>query len=40
MGAQRALAKNQAADLPDGFGVAVVREDGEVAVHADALAPR
>jgi putative tRNA adenosine deaminase-associated protein len=29
MGAQRAQAKNQAADLPDGFGVAVVREDGK-----------
>ena len=29
MGAQRAQAKEQAADLPDGFGVAVVREDGK-----------
>ena len=29
MGAQRAQAQNQAADLPDGFGVAVVREDGK-----------
>lgn len=29
MGAQRAQAKNQAADLPEGFGVAVVREDGK-----------
>ena len=29
MGAQRATAKNQAAELPDGFGVAVVREDGK-----------
>ena len=29
MGAQRAQAKKQAADLPDGFGVAVVREDGK-----------
>jgi putative tRNA adenosine deaminase-associated protein len=29
MGAQRAQAKNQAAELPDGFGVAVVREDGK-----------
>jgi putative tRNA adenosine deaminase-associated protein len=29
MGAQRAQAKDQAADLPDGFGVAVVREDGK-----------
>ena len=29
MGAQRAEANNQAADLPDGFGVAVVREDGK-----------
>ena len=29
MGAQRAQARNQAADLPDGFGVAVVREDGK-----------
>lgn len=28
MGAQRAQAKDQAADLPEGFGVAVVREDG------------
>jgi putative tRNA adenosine deaminase-associated protein len=28
MGAQRAQAQNQAADLPDGFGIAVVREDG------------
>jgi putative tRNA adenosine deaminase-associated protein len=29
MGAQRAQAQNPAADLPDGFGVAVVREDGK-----------
>lgn len=29
MGAQRAQAKSPAADLPEGFGVAVVREDGE-----------
>lgn len=29
MGAQRAQAQNQAADLPDGFGIAVVREDGK-----------
>jgi putative tRNA adenosine deaminase-associated protein len=29
MGAQRAQAQNQAADLPDGFGMAVVREDGK-----------
>ena len=29
MGAQRAPAQDQAADLPDGFGVAVVREDGK-----------
>jgi putative tRNA adenosine deaminase-associated protein len=29
MGAQRAQAKNQAAELPDGFGVAVVREEGK-----------
>jgi putative tRNA adenosine deaminase-associated protein len=29
MGAQRAQAKNPAADLPEGFGVAVVREDGK-----------
>jgi len=29
MGAQRAQAKNQAADLPEGFGIAVVREDGK-----------
>lgn len=29
MGAERAQAKNQAVDLPDGFGVAVVREDGK-----------
>jgi len=28
MGAQRAQAQNQASELPDGFGVAVVREDG------------
>jgi putative tRNA adenosine deaminase-associated protein len=27
--AQRAQAQNQAADLPDGFGLAVVREDGK-----------
>jgi putative tRNA adenosine deaminase-associated protein len=29
MGAQRAQAQNQAAELPDGFGIAVVREDGK-----------
>jgi putative tRNA adenosine deaminase-associated protein len=29
MGAQRAPAQNQAVDAPDGFGVAVVREDGK-----------
>ena len=29
MGPQRAPAKDQAADLPDGFRVAVVREDGK-----------
>ena len=29
MGPQRAPAQEQAADLPDGFGVAVVREDGK-----------
>jgi putative tRNA adenosine deaminase-associated protein len=29
MGAQRAQAQNQAADLLDGFGLAVVREDGK-----------
>jgi putative tRNA adenosine deaminase-associated protein len=29
MGAQRAQAKKQAAELPDGFGIAVVREDGK-----------
>lgn len=29
MGAQRAQARDQAADLPDGFGVAVVREEGK-----------
>jgi putative tRNA adenosine deaminase-associated protein len=29
MGAQRAQARDQAADLPEGFGVAVVREDGK-----------
>ncbi|WP_102145048.1 tRNA adenosine deaminase-associated protein [Mycobacterium hubeiense] len=29
MGAQRAPAKDQAVDIPDGFGVAVVREDGK-----------
>ena len=29
MGAQRAQAKKQAADLPDGFGIAVVREEGK-----------
>ncbi|MUL66175.1 tRNA adenosine deaminase [Mycobacterium sp. CBMA 234] len=28
MGVQRAQAQQQVADLPDGFGVAVVREDG------------
>lgn len=28
MGAQRASSQNQAVDAPDGFGVAVVREDG------------
>lgn len=29
MGAERAQANNRAADLPEGFGVAVVREDGK-----------
>jgi putative tRNA adenosine deaminase-associated protein len=29
MGAQRAPAQKQAVDVPDGFGVAVVREDGK-----------
>ena len=29
MGPQRAPAQNQAADIPDGFGVAVVREEGK-----------
>ena len=29
MGPERAPAQNQAADTPDGFGVAVVREDGK-----------
>jgi putative tRNA adenosine deaminase-associated protein len=29
MGAQRAQAKGQAAEIPDGFGVAVVRENGK-----------
>ena len=29
MGAQSAPAQGQAADMPDGFGVAVVREDGK-----------
>jgi putative tRNA adenosine deaminase-associated protein len=29
MGAQRAQAKKQAVELPDGFGIAVVREDGK-----------
>src|ERR1700761_388560 len=29
MGAQRAQAKGPAADVPDGFGVAVVREEGK-----------
>jgi hypothetical protein len=29
MGAQRAAAQKQAADRPDGFGVAVIREDGK-----------
>jgi putative tRNA adenosine deaminase-associated protein len=29
MGAQRAPAKERAADVPDGFGVAVVREEGK-----------
>ena len=29
MGAQRAQAKNKAGDLPGGFGVAVVREEGK-----------
>jgi putative tRNA adenosine deaminase-associated protein len=29
MGAQSASAQNQAAEIPDGFGVAVVREDGK-----------
>ena len=29
MGAQSAPAQGKAADMPDGFGVAVVREDGK-----------
>ena len=29
MGAQSASARNQAVEIPDGFGVAVVREDGK-----------
>jgi putative tRNA adenosine deaminase-associated protein len=40
MGAQRAQAKKQAAELPDGFGIAVVREDGKwrcTAMHRAAL---
>lgn len=37
MGAQRAQAPNQAADLLDGFGLAVVREDGKW--RCSALAP-
>ena len=40
MGAQRAQAPNQAADLPEGFGIAVVREDGKwrcTSMRRDAL---
>ncbi|MGZ4529594.1 MAG: tRNA adenosine deaminase-associated protein, partial [Mycobacterium sp.] len=29
MGAQRAPAQGLSADMPDGFGVAVVREEGQ-----------
>jgi putative tRNA adenosine deaminase-associated protein len=29
MGAQRASAQSPSADMPDGFGVAVVREEGQ-----------
>ncbi len=39
MGAQSAPAQGQAADMPDGFGVAVVREDGEMALRRDAHGP-
>ena len=41
MGAQRAAAQKQAADSPDGFGVAVIREDGKwrcAAMRSAALA--
>jgi len=40
MGAQRAQPQKQAVDVPDGFGVAVVREDGKwrcTAMHRAAL---
>jgi putative tRNA adenosine deaminase-associated protein len=37
MGPQRAPAQDQAADMPDGFGVAVVREDGKW--HCSAMRP-
>ena len=38
MGAQRAPAKGLAADVPDGFGVAVVREEGKW--HCSAMAAK
>jgi putative tRNA adenosine deaminase-associated protein len=38
MGAQRASAKGPAADVPDGFGVAVVREEGKWSCSA--MAPK
>src|SRR3974377_1017730 len=38
MGAQRASAQGQSADIPDGFGVAVVREEGEW--RCSAMAPK
>src|ERR1700747_1962917 len=38
MGAQRASAQGPSADVPDGFGVAVVREEGQWRCHA--MAPK
>jgi len=38
MGAQRAPAQGASANIPDGFGVAVVREEGKW--HCSAMAPR
>ncbi len=35
MGAQRASAKGPSADVPDGFGVAVVREEGKWQLFCD-----